>query len=459
MKKRYTLFILFFITSFVFAQNWQYLGGKIFITDKDPFNSEIAIDKSTNTIYICHQGYANELTHSPVISIHRYKNNQWDTLPHPVSFGINPGNGVDEITIYNFIIYFNDALYLFYLNFPNGLNIKKYQNNNWTDIATGVFSNYISNYVANENYILLQHFDEVFVLEKDDSYFVDTLVFKDKFKSIDVSTDGNDFYFLNYSYSKLINQQPVSTSFIEILKYSPVSRTASVAYRDTNNALTTYKTIQLNIINRFSEVWLAQQDRNVDQNSDFPNVITLKKLNNNQLQQQKIDTFSMRSGYNKFYVAASGDIVFNYISQGNLNSMVFSESQWIPLGQSDFYNGVVHVQNMVFDQQNYPYMLFLSYPQNKPVVMYLPKSISIEQFSKVKTSVFPNPSAGLYTIFFEEENLKSSYQVFSLDGKLIISQENGSHPTVIDLQSQPNGVYLLRIHVGGKDIVSKLLKQ
>jgi hypothetical protein len=60
--------------------------------------------------------------------------------------------------------------------------------------------------------------------------------------------------------------------------------------------------------------------------------------------------------------------------------------------------------------------------------------------------IYPNPSAGLFNINFDENDLPENYEVVDLMGKVIIAKQNiTSKEVVIDIQNVTKGIYILRI--------------
>lgn len=80
---------------------------------------------------------------------------------------------------------------------------------------------------------------------------------------------------------------------------------------------------------------------------------------------------------------------------------------------------------------------------------------SINEQDAFNTSVYPNPSNGLYTVTldkFEDVTLT----VFNTSGKIVISKNLNNQSTKIDLSNQTNGFYILRL-VGDNKVATKRL--
>ncbi len=61
-------------------------------------------------------------------------------------------------------------------------------------------------------------------------------------------------------------------------------------------------------------------------------------------------------------------------------------------------------------------------------------------------TVFPNPTADFIQVKFEKGNENNTLELFSVEGKLILSQQTNSNTTSqIDMSPYSNGTYMLRI--------------
>jgi hypothetical protein len=61
-------------------------------------------------------------------------------------------------------------------------------------------------------------------------------------------------------------------------------------------------------------------------------------------------------------------------------------------------------------------------------------------------AVYPNPSAGIYTVEMPENTSASWYAVYSLNGSMIEKQNVNSNKFEIDLSNNSNGIYLLNVY-------------
>lgn len=81
---------------------------------------------------------------------------------------------------------------------------------------------------------------------------------------------------------------------------------------------------------------------------------------------------------------------------------------------------------------------------------------SVASFSDTKNDlkIFPNPSAGKFTIHATEEI--SEIKLYDMFGKFILSVND---KTEIDLSDKPNGVYLAKLKINGEILNYKIIKE
>lgn len=80
----------------------------------------------------------------------------------------------------------------------------------------------------------------------------------------------------------------------------------------------------------------------------------------------------------------------------------------------------------------------------------------IEPEPTTEITVFPNPSTGLFTIGGGQI---ASYQVFNLNGQLILESASGVTGNQLDLSNAANGLYFVRITAGDQTVTKKIIKQ
>ena len=75
-------------------------------------------------------------------------------------------------------------------------------------------------------------------------------------------------------------------------------------------------------------------------------------------------------------------------------------------------------------------------------------------------SVFPNPSQGVYQIFFKNINTADALiEVYDLQGRLIVNQQVNNNNTIsLDLSKESSGVYLLKVKTSNIQQVLRLVK-
>jgi hypothetical protein len=86
--------------------------------------------------------------------------------------------------------------------------------------------------------------------------------------------------------------------------------------------------------------------------------------------------------------------------------------------------------------------------------------IAPEKETPTQVTIFPNPSEGIFQIQFADQINITPFgvSVYNLVGQKILSLPAGIYDR-IDLQNQPDGLYLIRISMGGKDHCQKIIKR
>ncbi|BAO54373.1 T9SS type A sorting domain-containing protein [Nonlabens marinus] len=75
---------------------------------------------------------------------------------------------------------------------------------------------------------------------------------------------------------------------------------------------------------------------------------------------------------------------------------------------------------------------------------------------ELNIKIYPNPSGGVYTL---ESDLSASYQVFNLNGQMILSGATGISGNQLNISDAAAGLYFVKISVGEQTITRKLVKQ
>jgi hypothetical protein len=75
------------------------------------------------------------------------------------------------------------------------------------------------------------------------------------------------------------------------------------------------------------------------------------------------------------------------------------------------------------------------------------KSSSEQESILSKIELYPNPSNGMVYLSVENNNSIKNMEVFNAQGELILIQSSkNNHSSQLDLRSQSNGLYLLKIY-------------
>jgi len=89
--------------------------------------------------------------------------------------------------------------------------------------------------------------------------------------------------------------------------------------------------------------------------------------------------------------------------------------------------------------------------------VYYREQESIDHVEDLTVSVYPNPSNGLYNIKSTQELTR--VEVYNLIGRLVKQVDLTANEYELDLSSEPNGIYLVKFNVSGKEIWKKAIKQ
>jgi hypothetical protein len=78
------------------------------------------------------------------------------------------------------------------------------------------------------------------------------------------------------------------------------------------------------------------------------------------------------------------------------------------------------------------------------------------QPTQEQIKIFPNPSNGLYTI---ETTQDATYQVFNLNGQLILQGSTSLSNNEVDITTAADGLYFVKINAGAQSTTAKIVKQ
>jgi len=88
--------------------------------------------------------------------------------------------------------------------------------------------------------------------------------------------------------------------------------------------------------------------------------------------------------------------------------------------------------------------------------------LSVEEFNKVESSIFPNPSNGIFTVFITKPDIVDNIEVYNTLGKRVVNQPttNVSNYARLNLNDLQSGVYLVKLR-SEKGVVDtlKLIKK
>jgi hypothetical protein len=87
-----------------------------------------------------------------------------------------------------------------------------------------------------------------------------------------------------------------------------------------------------------------------------------------------------------------------------------------------------------------------SFPSTVQVLVRNVIKTSAQKSSKDGFSIYPNPTKGKVTIVGLPANVKSTIEVFTIEGKLIISRSCFSDTCTIDMSHQSAGNYLVKVN-------------
>ncbi|MCF8365750.1 MAG: T9SS type A sorting domain-containing protein [Bacteroidales bacterium] len=82
--------------------------------------------------------------------------------------------------------------------------------------------------------------------------------------------------------------------------------------------------------------------------------------------------------------------------------------------------------------------------------------LKIQGPAEPETTVFPNPSTGVFTVTFSDQIKHAEYSIFNSHGGRVFKGITDERLN-IDMSSQPKGLYYLKINYDGSQIVKKLL--
>ena len=88
-------------------------------------------------------------------------------------------------------------------------------------------------------------------------------------------------------------------------------------------------------------------------------------------------------------------------------------------------------------------------------------TLSIAENSLNNFKVYPNPAEDKLNLFWSATNLSNemSVQVYSLNGKRLLSQSYNEKPSELNVSQLASGVYLLKVNSGDQSAVRRIIKK
>lgn len=401
----------------------------------------------------------------------KYANSVWDTLPSASDYYLNASTVFEMEGVSTKLAYANNSLYLFYAE-NSTLRIKKYSNNQWSDIGNSSGYN-----VSFSFYDVVKAYNNQIVISGTNYVAKVDLLTENVNITNDTST-GDRNYFVHKNYAYIIEGRYLKSSTnnsIQIVRFDAMNNQFDTLFHNTNsffqNIEQTTGQFSFNYkitTNAAGDVYVLLEKytklpTGVIVNKSYSNGanLFLYKLENNQL--NLIDSTSLNGIFypngQSFAIADNNQFVYAYLSTSyELNVVGFNGSNWYGVGNQGFCQKAGMVYKILFNNANEPYIAFEELNNWSPIVAFLNKTISVSEPEVSSFSVFPNPSNGVFNIHTSDNAENISYQIYALDGKKMAEKTNVSTPFSVDISKASNGVYILKVLNGGKTSSIKLLK-
>ncbi|MEZ4881862.1 MAG: T9SS type A sorting domain-containing protein [Flavobacteriaceae bacterium] len=131
--------------------------------------------------------------------------------------------------------------------------------------------------------------------------------------------------------------------------------------------------------------------------------------------------------YSRFFPGGTQDTSFqfssNYTVMGSAEFLALNSGKFLIIGTDIWYNGP-------------PINIILQRFNNSP--------LSAPDFKNQKTTIYPNPSNGIFIIESDFHSEKEVYQITDVTGKIIALGELNEKQSQIDLSAAQSGVYFLK---------------
>ena len=82
---------------------------------------------------------------------------------------------------------------------------------------------------------------------------------------------------------------------------------------------------------------------------------------------------------------------------------------------------------------------------------------NIDDLAAFGINIYPNPSSGLFNVAYSNSVKDAEVIIYSLCGTVIYKEKHFSNRNVIDISDKSKGMYIIRINVDGKSIISNII--
>jgi hypothetical protein len=84
--------------------------------------------------------------------------------------------------------------------------------------------------------------------------------------------------------------------------------------------------------------------------------------------------------------------------------------------------------------------------------------VGVERLAQLGIQVYPNPTAGILSIDFKQEQ-RLTLTVLDAKGWVVVPSQEISHSHTLNLERLPTGLYYLSIITANEAITTKIIKQ
>src|SRR5690606_16158736 len=86
------------------------------------------------------------------------------------------------------------------------------------------------------------------------------------------------------------------------------------------------------------------------------------------------------------------------------------------------------------------------------------KNLSVNGISEDIAKIYPNPATTHIVIELRNQE-KANAQIFDNLGRVLLTKENITNHTIVDINYLATGIYTLRLELNGKNYFQKIVKQ